>query len=108
QQALEYSDSSAEYLSLLGYMHGRLGQAEESEKILERLQRLSTREFISPYLFVVVYTGLGGKDEAFRWLNRGIETRDYGVLGMRRDPLLETLRMDPRFEKSLKRIGFPE
>jgi serine/threonine protein kinase/Tfp pilus assembly protein PilF len=108
QQALEYGDSSAEYIGLLGYMHGMLGQAGQSEMILEHLQRLSRHEYVSPYLFAIVYTGLGRKDEAFRWLNRGIEAHDYGVLGMLVDPVFESLRTDPRFEECLQRIGFPQ
>ncbi len=108
QLALEYGDSSAEYMGLLGYMHGMLGQAGQSEMILEHLQQLSRHEYVSPYLFAIVYTGLGRKDEAFRWLNRGIEAHDYGVLGMLVDPVFESLRTDPRFEKCLQRIGFPK
>jgi hypothetical protein len=56
-----------------------------------------------------IYANRGDLDEAYRWLNRGCDLRVDNVHTlMRGDPLLKTLRSDPRYLPLLRRMKLPE
>jgi hypothetical protein len=51
---------------------------------------------VSPHFLAWIYSTLGDRDEAFAWLGRGYEARDPWVVTIHTDPLLDSLRGDPR------------
>ena len=59
------------------------------------------------YDVATIYALVGRKDEAFRWLDRSISAREQYVTAFRTDPLLASLRGDPRFQAALRRMGLP-
>jgi tetratricopeptide (TPR) repeat protein len=93
--------------SLSGYAHGRAGQDKEALAVLAELREAAASRHVAPTQFVFVHIGLGQKDEALRWLEKDFEARsDYMVyLGI--DPVLDSLRGDPRFEELLRKVGLP-
>lgn len=50
----------------------------------------------------------GERDDAFRWLERGLEIRDPGMNYLLFDPLLRSLRSDPRYEELRRRMRLPD
>ena len=59
-----------------------------------------------PYNIALVYTGLKEKDEAFAWLQRAYEGREpLLVYYLKTEPMLESLRSDPRFHELMGKIG---
>ena len=48
---------------------------------------------------------LGEKDEAFDFLNKAIEQRDWQIIMLNVEPMLDNLRGDPRFDELVKRVG---
>jgi tetratricopeptide (TPR) repeat protein len=52
----------------------------------------------------IAYAVLGDKDEAFAWLEKGVERRDL-VIFINTEPKCDILRSDPRFEQLVQRIG---
>jgi hypothetical protein len=54
-----------------------------------------------------VYAGLGEKDEALRWLEKGLEERDHDMAFLKRWSMFEGLRSDPRFQDLVRRMNFP-
>ncbi len=49
--------------------------------------------------------GLGDKDKAFDWLEKGFQGRSEHMLYLGLEPLVDPLRSDPRFDSLLKRVG---
>ena len=47
---------------------------------------------------------LGNTDEAFRWLEQGLNERDYSTVVLKAHPDFEPLRGDPRFLQLLRRM----
>ena len=47
-------------------------------------------------------------DSAFKWLERGYQTRDSGIRWLKVDPLLAPLRADPRYLPLLRKIRLAE
>jgi Tetratricopeptide repeat len=60
---------------------------------------------VSNYLIALTYTGLGDKDEAFKYLEKAREAREYMMLWVKIEPQLDSLRSDPRFQDLLQRMG---
>lgn len=59
------------------------------------------------YQIAEVYAVRGEKDEAFEWLQIAFDDRDAGMLGLLVDPLLRSLRDDPRYKNLLLKVGLP-
>jgi adenylate cyclase len=57
------------------------------------------------YQRVQAYAALGNKDKAFEWFDTAIEIRDRGLNLTLGDPMLDSLRDDPRFADALKRLN---
>jgi hypothetical protein len=55
-----------------------------------------------------VHTSLGEKVEAFQALERAIELRAPFVTLIKVDPRFDSLRADPRFQKLLGQMNFPQ
>jgi TolB-like protein/Flp pilus assembly protein TadD len=92
-------------LGLLGHAYASSGNRTEALKILEQLKELSRQRYVSAYSFVVVYLGLGDKEEALRWLEQSYQDRAGSDVGwIRVDSLLDPLRGDPRFEAVAEKI----
>jgi hypothetical protein len=53
----------------------------------------------------MVYVGLGDRDQAHAWLEKGCNDRDVWALMINVDPIYVHLRTDVRFVALLKRIG---
>lgn len=49
--------------------------------------------------------GLGDKDAAFEWLEKGYEGRAYGLVFINADPRFDALRADSRFADLIRRVG---
>ena len=52
-----------------------------------------------------IYAQRGRPDEAFRWLQHAVATRDAGVLEIRTDPFLARYRNDPRYIALTRQLG---
>ena len=84
------------------------GRPEEAHGVLNFLLERSTEQFIWPEIIAFVYAGLGEKDRAFEWLEKGFEGRGFWLTTLQVNPLFDPLRSDPRFQDLLRRMNFPE
>ncbi len=92
-------------LGVLGRAYGLSGNKMEAEKILDQLKELSKQRYVAAYSFALVYLGLGDKEETLRWLEQSYQDRAGSDIGyIRVDPLVDSLRSDPRFEALAEKI----
>jgi DNA-binding winged helix-turn-helix (wHTH) protein/TolB-like protein/tetratricopeptide (TPR) repeat protein len=89
----------------LGYACAVSGNKDQAIKILGELIGLSRQRYVSPFAIALVHVGLGNKDQALEWLNKSYEERSRWLMTMKIDPMLDSLRTDPRFVKLLAQIG---
>jgi hypothetical protein len=55
-----------------------------------------------------LYIHWGDKEQAFEWLQKGYDQRDFFITQLKVDPIYDPLRSDPRFHSLLRRLNFPE
>jgi tetratricopeptide (TPR) repeat protein len=82
-------------ISLLGYNYALWGKRDEAIKRLDELQELSKRRHVPARDIAIIYTGLGEKDQAFKWLRQACEERNGMLVYLKFDPLFKSLRTDP-------------
>jgi len=92
-------------LAALGYSYAMAGEKDRAHQVLKELKGLLRTTYAPPYPFAVIHAGLGEKNAAFDWLQRGYEAHDPALIWMRWDPQLDNLRSDPRFHDLLGSIG---
>lgn len=66
----------------------------------------SRREGFENYDMAEISAQLGKKEQAFEWLEKAFEKRDYELMYLKVAPNLDPLRSDPKFADLLRRIGF--
>ena len=64
-------------------------------------------QFVPSWGFAIIYAGLGDKDRAFEWLEKGYDERPSDMPNLKVDPRMEPLRSDPRHQELLRRMGLP-
>jgi tetratricopeptide (TPR) repeat protein len=101
-------DSSSNFSGGLAYCYAKAGRKDDARKLLAKLKQQSNERYVAAFWIAVTYVGLGEKDEAFAWLEKGYEDRSWFLVWIKMDPRLDSLRSDPRFTDLMRRIGFPE
>jgi serine/threonine protein kinase/Tfp pilus assembly protein PilF len=71
-------------------------------------QRNAKTHYVFPYQIARLYADLGDKDHAFEWLNTAYQEHDAGLIALRTDFTLDSLRSDPRYTELVRKIGFPQ
>jgi DNA-binding winged helix-turn-helix (wHTH) protein/TolB-like protein/tetratricopeptide (TPR) repeat protein len=89
---------------LLGYSYARSGNNAAAKRLLNELKQRSRREYVPAFSMALIYIGLGEKDPAFDLLNKSYSDRSTYLVYAKADPLLDTVRADPRFKALLERM----
>ena len=105
ERAVSLAPAATLFLSQLGQAYALTGSIERARSILAKLRERATHEFISPYHFAYVHSGLGEADAAIDWLERAFERRSGAIYGIKGSFLFRNLRGHPRFEALLRRMN---
>ncbi|MFY9610461.1 MAG: protein kinase [Blastocatellia bacterium] len=99
------NDRSAYSLSYLGHAYAMAGRRHEALAYLKELEGMyNKRESLAQYQ-AAVYAGLGDRDQAFAWLEKGFEARNATLVFVVFDLTFDPLRSDPRYADLLRRMG---
>jgi TolB-like protein/Flp pilus assembly protein TadD len=87
----------------LAQIYARMGKRLEALQTLEKAK--SNPDWGRHVLDIALtYAALGDKDQAFVWLDKGVEQREL-VFFVKTEPKCDSLRGDPRFDRIVERIG---
>jgi adenylate cyclase len=79
-----------------------------AQKKLERLNdRTGRGEYVPAAHYLMAYVRLGDKEQAFAWLEKTVEERNWFALETRVNPIFDVLRSDRRFEAIMQRLFAP-
>ena len=90
---------------ILAHAYALKGDREKALQRLNQAKDLEQQGGVWAYGVALVYLGLGDKNEAINWLERGYQNKEAARIGqIKVDPMLDPLRGDPRFEKLANQI----
>jgi tetratricopeptide (TPR) repeat protein len=118
QEQRRYDDAVAEYsaastvlldwpvtMAAIGHVYAISGRREDAERVLQNLQNLQGRKYVTPYGLALVYAGLGDRRSALDWLDRAVADRSNWLVWLKLDPRFAGLHGTPRFEALVHRVG---
>ena len=89
----------------LGFAYGKTGDTGKAMEILKGVEKLSKPGYSLSQERVIIYTGLGDRDNAFTWLERSYAEHFTTLIFLTTDPIYEDLRSDPRFAALARRLN---
>ena len=92
-------------VALLGRLYAVSGKRDEALRTLVELKSMATHRYVADYSLALVYAGLGEKDQAFQLLEKSYRDHTVDMLTLYYDPLIDSLRSDPRFTDLERRVG---
>ena len=107
QKARQLSDDPA-LLAWLGHTYAASGKRDEALKTLDQLTVIARQRYVSEYSWAIIYAGLGEKDQAINWLEKGYQERATKMSYLQIEPFFDNLRSDPRFVELVRRVGLPQ
>jgi serine/threonine protein kinase/tetratricopeptide (TPR) repeat protein len=96
--------SESEASASLGFAYGMAGKHQEARAILNQLEALSKRRYVSGLYFAIIYAGLKDNDKAIEYLNKAFDARHPGLVLIRIEPMFDGVRGDERFKELTKRF----
>jgi eukaryotic-like serine/threonine-protein kinase len=108
QKAITLSGGNARVVGELGYAYAVSQDRTRAQRVLSELKNLSKEKYVPPHSIAIIYVGLGERDQAFRWLEKSYEERSGRMVELGVDPMMDSLRSDPRFQDLLRRVGLPQ
>jgi hypothetical protein len=81
------------------------GDKEKAEQVLFELKERAKLGFVPAFAVTLIVIGLGDKENAFDWFEKGIEQRDPALFQFKASPEADILRSDPRYTALLKKIN---
>lgn len=97
-------ETETEASASLGFAYAMAGKRAEAQAILDQIQALSQRRYVSGIYFAIVYAGLKDNDQAIEYLNQAFASRHPGLVLIRIDPIFDGLRSDDRFKALVARF----
>jgi len=107
QKGLRLSGGSPLMSAALAQTLTTAGRKEQAIQILNELSKLSERNYVAPYFLAGIYVGLGDGDRAMEYLEKAFEEHSHWLIYLHIDPSMDSLRLYPRFQDLLRRIGLP-
>ncbi len=102
------SGTDTKISSLLAHVYARAGRTELAVSELDELNIRAKRQYVSAFNVARINLGLGNKEEALTWLEKGYEERATWLTWINVDPSFDDLRTEPRFQSIINRMNFPQ
>jgi adenylate cyclase len=99
---------AGEWARLLIVSCARWGQKRVTESDAALAELTKNEAETAAFQIAEAYAYRGDKDRAFEWLERARRQRDPGLGDLRKDPLLENLYDDPRWNAFLHTMGLAD
>jgi eukaryotic-like serine/threonine-protein kinase len=78
------------------------------QKRLDLMKEESKQGRVPAITLAELYVHLDKKDQAFEWLEKAYEKHELALIFLKTKPTYDSLRSDPRYQRLVRRIGFPQ
>ena len=97
----------AAILSWLAIAYYKNDETEKAMQIFNEMEdNIKLSKPNNAFYTAVAYAFIGKTDDAFRLLKKSYEMRDLDFLWLKSEPMLESIKKDPRYKELLKLAGF--
>jgi Tfp pilus assembly protein PilF len=103
QKAAEITDDPM-VMALLAQGYAKTGERDKAWDLLSQLEQLASRRYVGPFTFALVHLAVGEKEKSMDGLERAYRERDPSIVGIKVEPLLDSLRGHPRFELLVAKV----
>ena len=94
--------------AFMGWFYAAAGRRDDALRMAKQFEALSAHSYVDFYFIAQIYAGLGEKDEAFRWLERGYQEHSNQMAWLAADPWWYQMYSDPRYKDLIRRMGLPQ
>jgi len=107
KKALALAPASDNILHLnVALVYACVGRREDALKLLNECIASQKGKPMDTYTIVEIFSVLGEKEEAFKWLEKTCQDHGVTICWLKIDPFIDNIRSDPRYKKYLKLAGF--
>ena len=93
-------------LAVLGYAYAVAGQTEKARAIINELDTLAKKKYVSRFSIGIVHVGLGENNEALDCFEDSYNERSDTMAILKVYPLLEKVKTDRRFVELAQKVGY--
>jgi serine/threonine-protein kinase len=102
-------ENDVQAIASRGQLGAIMGRREEAVQALATLEELGKHQYVESYYRALLYISLGQKEAAISALEQAYAEHDGDDIGtIKVDPLLDSLRGDPRFEALVQKVVAPK
>jgi hypothetical protein len=80
------------------------GKKKEAEEILQEMQGLQGKRYVSAYDFATAYAGFHDAHKTLEWLEKAYVERNSRLVNLNVHPRFAFLREEPRFRNIVEKI----
>ena len=108
QKATAIAPNSPLMLAGLGHAYGGAKRTAEARTVLNQLMEQSKKQYVAPFYVALVYAGLSENEKAMDWLEKAYGDRSNGLVFIKVDPELDSLRSNSRFKELQSKMHLSE
>jgi serine/threonine-protein kinase len=98
-------DAVKDFQDCLALAYHKLGRQADAETALARFKALEGNT--GAYSYATIYAQWGNTPKALEWLETALQLRDPQLINLKTAPLLDPLRLEPRFQAIERELKFP-
>jgi TolB-like protein len=107
ERAMVLSDRVPTSIGALGRACALAGRKRAASDLIDELDQMAHRRYVSPYAKALIYLGLGD-ERVFDYLEQSYRDRTGWLMFLASDPRFDPLRSDNRFRSLLDRLRLPQ
>ena len=108
KKAISLSGGSPLMKAALGRAYAKSQKKHEANEMLNELNELAKRQYVSAYEVATIYVALGNNEQAFQLLEKAYAEHSFHLVNLNVCPQFKSVRSDPRFQDLVRRIGLSE
>jgi len=105
KKAISLSGGSPLMRAALGHAYAKSQKNHEANEMLNELNELAKRQYVSAYEVAKIYVALGNSEQAFQLLEKAYKEHSFHLANLNVCPQFKSVRSDPRFQDLVQRVG---
>jgi adenylate cyclase len=105
KKAISLSGGSPLMRAALGRAYAKSQKKHEANEMLNELNELAKRQYVSAYELAKIYVALGNSEQAFQLLAKAYAEHSFHLVNLNVCPQFKSVRSDPRFQDLVQRVG---